>query len=501
VYKVLLVEDEDWIREGIKSIIHSHPHFRVCWEASNGNQAIEILKENEPDLLVTDVRMPGLNGLDVAKFAHEIYSRLSSLIISGHEDFTWVRKALKVGSADYLLKPVNKEELLKALEISVERMHTERFGEAYISMIHMEPLFQRLLEGDQESFQPLLNYLMSFHPELTAPEQKKIILLFDNDVSKVIVQKWLNRIGGIICYSGDRFYAVLISVTSSYAKQNTKDHIRTQLKEVINNTNANCYISCSEPFTDWGHLVEKHKEACYDYTYKFYNGPGVNSKPSEWKQVEPDQHQQVVRNLTDQIILAVHMRQTEEMLAYVRELFNYFGQSLTNPDSVDQIVARLLRIVTNEMNVTQRQLWESNSIKPIHWVRDRKTVDMLRFDLEAVLLSFIKQEQPLQNIASVIRNILGIMDREYGDPDLSITRLADLFRMNPSYLSMLFKKETGRNFSNYLMNLRLDESRKLLKAGHLKTYEVAYGVGYRNERAFSRAFKQKFGMSPQEYRK
>jgi two-component system response regulator YesN len=169
---------------------------------------------------------------------------------------------------------------------------------------------------------------------------------------------------------------------------------------------------------------------------------------------------------------------------------------------VHTFCSRLLRRLLNVYSNDQLELMGLQSWNAMQWVTKRRTAEALRNDLLGFLSGIVVQTQHYSgNIQSIVAKVQAIIDRDYGMPELSILGLAKELYISSSHLSTVFKKKTGKPFSQYLTDLRMEKARQLLHEDRLKSYEVAAAIGYCNEKAFSRAFRRKFGVSPQNYKK
>jgi two-component system response regulator YesN len=147
----LLAEDESLIRSHIVHLIHTYmQEFIVSVEVSSGEEAMVSLDQEEPDILLTDIRMPGANGLQLIRYAKERYPELPCIVLTGYQEFEWVREALQLGSLGYLLKPVTSSELIEVLQRAVNTRKKSNTYAALFPQFELEPYFLKALEGDDE---------------------------------------------------------------------------------------------------------------------------------------------------------------------------------------------------------------------------------------------------------------------------------------------------------------------------------------------------------------
>jgi two-component system response regulator YesN len=193
---------------------------------------------------------------------------------------------------------------------------------------------------------------------------------------------------------------------------------------------------------------------------------------------------------------------TEEIEQHIQEWFRSAYKEKWFITDVHSIGSRLLRRLLNSFTYDQLELLELQHLNASQWVAKRRTADRMKNDLLELLLRIVTQTQHyVGNVHSLVAKVQAIIERDYGVPELSIVQLAGELHMSASHLSAVFKKRTGKPFTQYITDVRLEKARELVYADRLKAYEVAAAVGYRNEKAFSRAFRRKFGVSPQNYKK
>jgi two-component system response regulator YesN len=507
MYNVLLAEDELWAREGIKKLIHHLAlDFQVSYEAADGWEALNILENVQPDLLITDVKMPGINGLELIRFAKEKYAELPCVIISGYEEFEWARQAIQMGSIDYLLKPVDEKQMLSSLHKVIESKKTTSLKDHFVQhnkLLDLEHLFQRIIEGEHEIIPRFFTSLKESFPSLSKC-QSKILTVLDEDLPRNDLQQFISKeLGGVVFYDRHRAYLAIVPIPDEVTENLIDKWMVTLHHQINTELHMSLAMGYSPVFQHEETFIDNYQEAFHRFSMRFYYG---NTCVGDLIQKLPDselsQINEKEKKLVEKILLAIELKDQSELKKNMDDLFAFFSQHQISPFQVESWVARMLRLIMNRFDTFQLQEMGIKHFIPFHWVQSRKYIHQLKNDLEDMLEKIMAhQMNDGLSSGSIIYKIQSIIEDEYHDPGLAIGKLAERFHFNASYLSILFKKKTGYSFSQYLADVRLDKAKDMLHRGQLKLYEVSYAVGYINDKSFSRAFKRKYGMTPQDYRR
>ncbi|WP_407271842.1 response regulator [Radiobacillus sp. PE A8.2] len=504
MYKILLAEDEIWVRKGIKTLISRiSQNFYVSDEAEDGDECIHKMRLNPPDVLITDVKMPGRNGLEVAQFAIDNFPDTSCIIVSGYQEFSWVQQAIKLGSVDYLLKPVGEEQLKLALKKAVEKKNNDQLKNTlslYNLLLSLESTFQRAIEGHNDDIKRLRERLIESLPNL-GERIPKILLVFDDVVSREKLQTYvIEELHGIMFYANNRVYAAIIPIPASF-KSSRYDWLKETKREIELLFGRYCAIGYSQPFKQWDLLFSCYREALTVYSKRFFDGEDTQTemhKPDHGFEINLTRTNLIkVNEIEEQILSAIYQRSEEILKQQIDKLFSLFLNSRMSLMEMHQLVTLLLEKVLNQFEKKQLDGLNMKHIIPIYWVQERKHIKELQDDLDDLLTKVVQSDYSSNYVTSYIKTII---EKEYGNPNLTIGDIAEKLHFNSSYLSNLFKLKTGKHYSQYLADYRLEKGKEILGKKHLKIYEVAFSVGYKNEKSFSRAFKRKYGLSPHEYR-
>lgn len=510
MYKVYIADDEQLVRCGIKVLLNWEDlGFCVCGEASNGQQALESILNLKPDLVLLDIQMPKLDGLEVIKAAKEQHFDGKFIILSGFSDFKYAKEAMKYGVNYYITKPIDQSELQKAALSIKNSLQQEKQGSLFLdqykkkakSTIVLDLLFGRTSDINSfdldelhlsssyyqvlicEHYNPLASENISyrfadllhvsnqynhFFESLNIQEKEVILLKGQNATQrfKDLIQKYKNKPqkGSPL----DQFFI-------SYGKiVHTPDDIASSYEQALHLLNRRFF--CNEEQHAIGYSQHLHeKEASYIITDSILD--------------------EYIR-----IFTAYIQTGNQQMCAYtLSELSsNLYGANNSVHEVVNFLVDLHLRINQSLLHAYPTLELDANS-KIIDYMKSRYYLYEIISYLSQQFSGFMNQ---IGNYSSdgVLDDILHYIQLNYHE-NLKLETIAPIFGYNSSYLGKLFTKKTGDSFNTYLDKVRIEQAKELLRNPELKVYEVAERVGYRNVDYFHKKFKKNIGNSPAEYRK
>lgn len=518
--KVILVDDEIQIRRGLKwKVDWEEEGFVIAGEASNGKEALQVIEEVMPDLVLTDVRMPVLDGMQLVKALSGKYPDIKVIVLSGYSDFEYVRSSLVEGVKDYLLKPVDPEELTAALrksrgEVEAEKQrrmetvrmnqfHAEEMREQYllhlvkdewagknISGERLSQLKLDVLAGEDTVVQFITVEIRSSDPEqvrdLFLPfkmlcrelsyEHEGIMSFYDTSYQNMIHFLCLQNSGGNSIHT---FVHELQRNVSIYLNVETVIGVGKVVMGLSQLKNG--YISS---LLSWS-------QSSADATSQFIDG--TTSKQTveftddvEWKlsnSMEQGDYETFKKHLLTTLAECDRQSVMSYSFAASRVLFMLGSMARKYDLYTDDLKKKMWNC--------QLGIWELTS-------RERVKGELL--ELARMIADKVSETRHSSNGIAIVENVRRYMDKHYTN-EISLSSLADQFHINSAYLSEMFKELVGQNFSDYLVNLRMDKARSLLMDEQLKIIEIAHLVGYSNSGYFSTVFKKRFGQKPLDYRK
>lgn len=505
MHKVYLVDDDVYIRKGIKTLIDWELYdFTVCGEADNGEDALSDIRELQPDLVLTDIRMPVLDGLDLIKQCKEHISYSPYfIVISGYNDFKYAQQALRYGVKDFILKPVDQEEIHQTLQKVSKAIESEYETKQMEDKLENITQLKKILLCDKEY--DLSN--TSNHPFYKGDEFTFIKAeinglnidyqqCFETLENRLLVMKAQHH---YMCFE-DTVNCFGLVINDKFLTANNRD-INQFLDDWYQSTGLNAHFYCGQTVTKIEHLIASYKSAkkCVQFKYLF-DGPIITASMIEEKDVlfidldqsyydkmmefiEENNHEKITMQLNKMIQSCQEMHFAKDALrTMVNRLNHRILKAIIEFDGDEQEITNLKDMLEWDqysLNLQQLQTMWGNFIKDA-----------------ANILSELNQN----NVKGTIYRIKKYIHSHY-DQSITLKSIANKFYMNPVYMGQLFKKTYGVYFKDYILTVRMDAAKKLLRTTDLKVYEVAENVGFNNPDYFVTQFEKIVGTTPSQYRK
>lgn len=471
MHKVLLVDDEKYVLNSLASSINWKEHgFDIVGQARNGLQALDLIDELKPDLVFTDIRMPGINGLKLIKLAMERDSKLQFVAVSGYAEFSYVQKALSYGVLGYCLKPFNKAEIAGILKkagniienskllllISLTEVLEDNTSEAWVKAktVFGNLGFEYGGEDDILVMVSIGTAKIKLHDNQKHIQLKMGIKKYLYFLPGYLIDDIKNNIKALFC---EGIHGIGI-VKSRFSQESVKTAIN------------NAMIAANQFFITG-------RFGFYDFDI-----PNHNEANSILQQLED------AIESRDTVTIHKIIDSTKELA--VSGSFN---------------IRHALQIYNMLISYAYRKDFEkfTDYIFRYEQLTDmfRNVQEMLTY-LKAMLIQSARMR--LDNISEDIRNetfrnLLKYVNENYCE-DISVYSLSKVFNINPNYLSRLFKKEQDVTFTDYLTTLRVSHAGNLLKTSNLPVNEIAEKSGYEDYFYFTRVFKKATGMTPSDFR-
>lgn len=533
MHKVLIIDDDRIIRKGLITTIPWEKYgFQIIGEAPDGEQGLKIIEECHPHIVISDIKMPFMDGLDMAHIIRERYPTIKVILLTGYNDFNYAHKAIKVRAFDYLLKPIDKEILLEkvqkaAVEWDEENKAQRRISEA--NPFYRQTFFKKILEHHgAEDEEDLLQEARSLGIELTG--QTFIVLLikideYDKGLEKTAefsqqreVLKYcvfniceelihMERKGGVVELESDELILIYSShesfeqaeekarVLAEEIKNTVKKYVRTTLTVVLGGAYQGiCSIDSS------------YREARSALAFRHLIG---KDKVFSMIDIEifPDNHNDIqIKGKEHEFINNVKLGFVQEALGVLNDLEiemmqqNYISLHNVRILSVQLIIA-LFRGAA-EWGKGWENTHQANVASYYSQINGMQTISEIMNLLRQVtcdLSQFIITQRESQG-GCAVGEAAKYIEEHYAKQGLSLQEIAKHVHMNPVYMSVLFKQEKNVTFSDFLLQLRMKNAMEMLRCHNMKTYEVAEAVGYGSPEYFSVCFKKYTGVSPTEFK-
>ena len=497
---ILIADDEKIEGEGIRYLLPLEKGERRTFEAANGKQAMQILRTENIDMILTDIKMPVMDGLELARRAKELFPEIRIVIFSGYNDFTFAQEAIRYGVTDYILKPVDPDNFHEIIEKAEKNMR-ERQAEENREIRRQNFLQQYFLQ----------NYLYSGKKEILEKAGEFVDLdkwngwhcaiLIETDTAFFDtaeenfpgeLQKELRRVFFYLNLNERQSLLLFQDVYCDYLL--VANHLYTFLKR---NYMVRIYLSVSRKFDGCECLPEILGQLEQQMEEKFYHPEKhiFSCEEEELKMVAGEvQDSQLMQMISEDI----SRKDTEQ-------LWKHFECLKEKYSSNTQFSAMYIKFVFS--NVIQ-ELFQENQFADEH--RLEQEIDRLYscgniMDILKVTEDNIREyEKFLERSMSESRNevaaVKNYIYQHYGE-DLNLEMLAEKVYLSSGYLSFIFKKETGMNLNRFIKVFRMEKAGEFLHDTNMKVAQISEKVGFANVSYFCRSFREYYGCSPESYRK
>lgn len=534
--KVFLVEDEMVIRRGIKnSIDWEKEGYIFCGEASDGELAYPMIIKEKPDILITDIRMPFMDGLELCKLVKKELPNIKILILSGYDEFDYAKEAIRLGVTEYLLKPISSGKLLEALNGVSESIRREKEDKDLVRK-YMEEMRENTEHEKQKFFEQMIAGNLSMADALETGKKYEMnlsagmynLLLFrftlgeENRKSgellgeaEYAIEKLTERLEYVFEFQrGVEGWAFLLMADNEEQMSERVKELSKDLEEIMKNYSTSAYFGgIGQPVARLRELEESFREAERALAARF------TMELNRIISVEDIRMAQNVDTLDDiEITSFGEIEKTRTML----EKFLNNGAE----DEIDEFVDVYINELPEEnlKSVLMRQYIIMDAY--IVMMSFCEKIEGIEGEMQAQseeLKNSMKTIQTLEEIKNYIRmllkKIIGVRDtisgRRYSDiieiakdqirktymsDEISLNTIAAEVGMSPSYFSSIFSKEMGKTFVEYLTEIRMDRAKELLMCSSMKISEIGYEVGYKDPHYFSYIFKKTQNCTLKEFR-
>ena len=535
LYKIMLVDDEDDVREGVSHKINwEQIGYEIVGFAENGQEALELAEKLRPDVLMTDIKMPFMDGLTLCQRMKQMMPETKLIILSGFDEFEYAQKAMQFEVIEYILKPINSKELTDIL-IKIKK----QMDEEYSDKCNIEKLYQHyqdslpiirekflvgLIEGKilesriavlcnncevNFSGEAMTVAVVQGYGKIGGGISNTITSPYENELTVLSMKKICDENLDKIC---DYISFVYLDYTIIIAMMDKKEDIY----KLLHNLNQAC--EASQKFLNVsmsvgiGSLCEKAIDLSRSYAsaktaleYRVLSGVGPN-KAIYIFDVEPGSEDQ--ESFGDQdlqkLIRAIKLGEIEELEEALKQIMACLTRNTTSVQQyqifVMELIADLFKFCRgyhiNLQDVFKERFDFYNDILKYASIDGFST---WLLDKCLMIREFIRKER-MDSVKLIAAKTKQYISEHYSDPDLSVETICSELYISATYFSTVFKKETGVSFVSYLTKIRIEEAIRLLNTTEEKAYVISSKVGYLEPNYFSYVFKKHYGISPTKYR-
>lgn len=495
--KVLVADDEMPIRQWLEFCLNKMEHYEVVGTASNGAEGYSMFCKTNPDILITDIRMPGMDGLEMMEMIRNINPSVYTIMLTSHEDFEYARKAMKLGAAEYVLKTEISdkvlEEILGKAELAIRESRKLGDGTEFESISNRNHYLRSLVlknQGGTVSEQVLREY--------GVPLQKKPYIAVDVKTREENAHVVLPEDGileNMVKFPLDLYHTILIGNLADHSGSVMKqqENSRSYCMKILEKTDA--VVGISDIYDQRVRLVDAMTQAYRRTMFSFYypkerlfytqNTDIGRLKQGEWYKMQFSR-ELVSQNYASAIKIKDEMtaqtaREKPADIGYVKKMYLFFITSLLHTTKED----------AQKVESSLADVWQI--------FNGCYTLEELDRAMQDAFARYGYADGKQREYSFSVRSAIAYLEANYAK-QVALPEVAAHVGLSAEYLSRLFKEETGVKFVVYLNNLRLKHALHLLESTNRKVYEVAEAVGYSNLSYFSTVFKKNFGLNPFDYK-
>lgn len=531
--KIFLVEDEFVVREGIKNNIDWQSHgYEFCGEASDGELAFPMIQKLKPDIVITDIRMPFMDGLVLSRLIKKEMPWIEIIILSGYEEFEYAKEGIRLGIAGYLLKPISGEELLKEIDVLAGEIEEKRKEQEI-----REKYKQEMEENFQKEKRTLFQYLVT--GEKSPAELLEIAGELEIDLSAM----WYNIVlfqAQSRYHAFDEFSNSLMEIVKKIKTRITehKTHLlffnrnlegnaflfKADSREELERIQKECLDEIKEILADYDHIryfggigvpVNRLRElpvsferASHAFAHRYLMEESLILSSEEMEQgVYLEKEQFDIRNINPKQIDRNKVREflkigdREEVVYFVEEFFRDLGINVLKSNIFRQyIVMDTYFCVVDfleELQMSRDEIETPEMTSAILQSPEEAISYIVRIMGKALEL---RESAASNRYGNIVNQIMQYIEKNYADEELSLNLLASQVNFSPNHLSMVFSQQTGQTLIKYLTDFRMNKAKELLRCTGKKSSVVSTEVGYKDPHYFSYLFKKTQGMTPTQYR-
>lgn len=541
--KIFLAEDEVVVRETIKRMIPwEELGFELVGEAADGEMALPLLIRQQPDLLITDIKMPFMDGLTLARLAKKEIPGLKVVILSGYDDFNYAKQAIGIGVEDYLLKPITKNALIERLSEIRSRYEHEKTQKEYYEKFQREmqayeknssrDFFEALVGGSMDMME-VYKRAEKLGLDIVAEAYNVLIFTMNCDEnfsgqrdeyssweaeSLELLENFFAGHSSAMLFRSNIFsYGVLLKGQREAIEENTRACV-DEIRKILSRQDGRreWFLAVGQSVERLSQIQKSYHTASrafsqrylYDENILYYDEMETMEHPGGQAETEDNAYlQKVDVNALNPAILQKFLSNglQEETENFVKDYFYAIGQ-----EPMESLVFRNYVILnvrfsvisfikglgcdTNEMESadTEEVLAESGKNMESAIAYAKKMIS------QAIE---IRDQNSGNKNRSILKTAVDFIDSHYMDEEISLNTVANVANVSSNHFSALFSQNMGQTFIEYLTTLRMNKAKELLRCTGMRSSEIAGEIGYKDAHYFSYLFKKTQGMTPSDYRK
>jgi two-component system, response regulator YesN len=509
--KIFLLDDEVQVREGIKNSINwKNEGFVYCGDASDGEIALPLVEKYQPDIVITDIKMPFMDGLEFSRILREKMPAVKIIILSGHDEFEYARDAMRVQITEYCLKPISANELLKILHKVSHQIDEELLAKNHLT--ELQHLASQSKSITQEAFlHDLCQGIYSPSDAINKATHLGIDLVSSYYYILIIEAKE--------AFESESMNWITDQYPCLHFKLNPKEMVFIMKGESKSRLEHEARLLREKILAIREQNIESPLIFGFGKVQSRMQGIAVSFLDAEEEKNYHKiihKHKQVDNDKEVSANHEVFLSNRNELLEFLKngdcksitdfsKRYTLFLQEANNSAPFFIYYSLLDFTITIKQYIKETGMENSELLQDIHniemragWIREYAEVD--RYITEMLQTVFKSAIQANGSFSPVIQKAMEYIQNQFHDTQLSLQSIANRVNVSPSYFSHMFSQETGQTLVEYITNIRMEHAKRLLKSTNEKTYEIAQKVGYNDSHYFCNLFKKLTGMTTRQFK-
>lgn len=499
--RIVIVEDEPKTREGLIHIITKYTSHVIAGAAENGQAGLSVIRERIPDLIISDIKMPVMDGLVMLETLRAEGIEIYALLLTGYSEFEYARKALQLGVAEYVLKPLQIDEFLNTLKETEGKIQKSRVKKVSVSQLIWSCLYGK--EKEKKDTVSLLKQTLQINEKV----QTSLFLIRPVSIANETITEMMEQIQlklDALCMG--KYYIVLLSREQGILVMLTDTQRNRKLREIFESRILRPLLTISEwvcsywtiyDFSQLDSVLRKMK-TLLEASFSFPEGTIIDETMAQGLAYEdivyPD-------SLAQLMFREIRNGNREKIMKIGEQFKADIIESKGNPACIREYTSRFAAGILRVAGEIKENLQREDGMEyAVVGIAKSTTKKEICYQLDKIISAIVCKDESAITENGMILNVIGFIRDNY-QSDVTLSEAAAMCGVTPEYLSRIFYKETGVNFSSFIQNFRISMAKRLLLSGNFKVYEVSEQVGFHDQKYFVKVFRKICGVTPSEYKR
>ncbi len=506
-YSIMIVEDESIEREATTLVVNlAHQNVEVVCTAENGIQALQMFNTHKPDIVIMDINLPGISGLEVIRNMQEKQLQTQYIILSAYNTFSYAQKALKMGVHEYLLKPCNMQEMKGALDSVISSIETNKSTfehnkifkskiEAIRPVLESECIFSIVSMRDNTPIDKIFDFM-----DINAHNGFVFAIKTETSQRRVLSSVKINmETLGITCIGEIvNGLCIFIALSENVILSTQIETFMDFIASLFEHENIRCVIGAGLSSAFGDALRRSYEQAVKALSYADTNNQRYivySEKTENINRIDFN-----IKDIVHKICTQIELQDKQAIERELKKAFSHIMLQDITKEKQDALIYRIyVQIVSMLSYDIESDEFEEFELKDIQNCEDLSVACDKMYIQLCLLLDNNSNSVHYQNVNKISVDAVNYIMVNY-KKDINLNQTAKIFNITPFYLSKLIKKHTGKTFTDYLTYFRVAKAKTMILRQDLSIKEVTYAVGFNSQSYFSKVFKKYTGFTPGDYR-